>query len=309
MSEMSSCPQIPRGQSGGETADIAVLITVYHKIAESHLQAALRSVAEQTITPRQLIVVADGPLPSALNSTLQHWTQHYDELPTEFIVHRLEFNSGSGPAAHAGLQRVDATWLARLDADDIALPQRLEQQLSYATQHCLDVVGTALAEFDAVAVENGAAPEDAVLGIRRLPESHEEILRYARWNSPVNNPSAMMRTDLVRTVGGYREIPGMEDYDLWVRLLSAGARFGNMQKPLTLFRAGPSMLRRRKDSSVIRYEWQMQTTLMDHGLIGRPRTILNVVLRVVFRLLPLPVLRILYTLLFHRRGAATTLVG
>lgn len=298
MSEIQSSP----GSATPTPADIAVLITVYHKITDSHLDAALRSIAAQTLPPQQVIVVADGPLTASLNDVLRRWEQHYAELSTRFLIHRLEFNSGAGVASQAGLQLVEATWTARLDADDIARPERLEKQLRYATLRRLDVVGTALAEFDAEAVEKGADPEDVIFGVRRLPEEHERILSYARWNSPINHPSVLIRTEAARAVGGYREIRGMEDYDLWVRMLSAGSRCSNMPEPLTLFRAGFAMLERRADPAVIRQEWHMQTTLMDNRLVNRPRAILNVILRTGFRLLPLPLLRRIYILLFHRPG-------
>ena len=82
---------------------------------------------------------------------------------------------------------------------------------------------------------------DQVIGTRRLPTSHAEILRYARLNSPINNPSVMMRVDAVREAGGYRDVYHMEDYDLYARMLAGGKRFHNMPEALTYFRISTSV--------------------------------------------------------------------
>ncbi|MBV7294504.1 glycosyltransferase [Corynebacterium sp. TAE3-ERU12] len=279
------------------TNDVTVLMTVYAKIAPAHLRAALHSIWDQTIGEVPVVLVIDGPIPDALADVVATEAAAHDSLRVVPLAH----NIGSGPASQAGLELVTTQWVARLDSDDIALPERLERQLNVAMLGGVDVVGTALAEFDDAALSAGAAPHEAIIGIRRMPPTHDEIARYARMNSPVNNPSVLLRTAAVRTAGGYRDRPMMEDYDLYARLLATGARFVNMEQPLTLFRGGDAMLRRRSSRGMLTAERRMQATLVDCGVVSRPRALGNLIVRTAYRLLPTQLLRRANRVLFHRR--------
>lgn len=276
---------------------VTVLMTVYDGEEPRPFDAALNSIWAQTRPAEEVILVLDGPVRDELNEVVD---RHEAAHPAELRVIRNPVNQGSGPASNTGFENVTTDWVARLDSDDIAVPERLGKQLVYARRHGLDVVGTALAEFDGEQVALGADPEEAILGIRRLPQKHRAIRRYAKLNSPVNHPSALIRTEKLRDAGGYRRVPFMEDYDLWVRLLSAGARFGNMPEPLTLFRAGDSQLSRRTGSRMWRSEKMMQKILVQEGIVGKPRSVANLFIRTGFRMLPTNLLRKTYALVFRR---------
>ena len=276
-------------------ADLAVLMTVYHRVDPDHLDAALASLWAQTVPAGRVVLIGDGPLTAGLDAVIGRHLAAHPEL--EF--HPQPVNRGSGPASQTGLGLIGEEWCARLDADDIAEPRRFETQLAVADaaggaseSTALDVIGTAMAEFD----------DDLggdVIGIRSLPGTHDEIARYARVNSPVNNPSVMYRTARVKKVGGYRDAPYMEDYDLWARLLADGARFANLPEPLTRFRV-TGMLDRRRSKGILAAEKRMQATLVELGLVSRPRAAFNFVARSAFRALPTALLARTYRKLFHR---------
>ncbi|WP_295629084.1 glycosyltransferase [uncultured Corynebacterium sp.] len=283
-------------------ADLAVLMTVYHRVDPDHLDAALESLWAQTVPAGRVVLVGDGPLTPGLDDVIARHAADHPEL--DFLPQPT--NRGSGPASQAGLDHIDEQWCARLDADDIAEPDRFAEQLAVvagegtgasssegtSTHAIPDVIGTAMAEFDD---DRGGE----IVGVRRLPETHDEILKYARLNSPINNPSVMYRTARVKAVGGYRDAPYMEDYDLWARLLADGARFVNLPAPLTRFRA-TGMLDRRRSPGIYAAERAMQATLVDLGLISRPRAVTNFVVRSAFRALPTGLLGRAYRALFHR---------
>ena len=169
---------------------------------------------------------------------------------------------------------------------------RSEKTATTADPQAPDVIGTAMAEFDD---DRGGE----ITGVRALPESHAEIAKYAKLNSPINNPSVMYRTARVKKVGGYRDAPYMEDYDLWARLLADGARFVNLPEPMTRFRV-TGMLDRRRSTGILAAEKRMQATLVELGLVSRPRAALNFVARSAFRALPTGLLGRVYRALFHR---------
>lgn len=272
-------------------ADLAVLMAVYHGDDARQLEQALDSLWAQTVRAGRVVLVGDGPLTPDLDAVIARHTAAHPELD----FRPQPENMGLGPALRTGLSLIDEEWCARLDSDDIAEPERFARQLeAVAADPGLDVVGTAMAEFD-----DDLGGE--ITGVRALPESHDAIAKYARMNSPVNHPSVMFRTARVKRVGGYRHAPLMEDYDLWARLLADGARFANLPAPLTRFRA-TGMLDRRRSKGIAASERRMQATLVELGLISRPRAVFNFVARTAFRLLPTALLRRTYSALFHRRS-------
>ncbi|MDR7330852.1 glycosyltransferase [Corynebacterium guangdongense] len=269
---------------------LAALITVYHRIDPAELTEALDSLVAQSRPADEIVIVEDGPLPPELAAVIEGFVS---DRPEARVV-KLARNHGAGPASQAGLDTIHTDWLARLDADDVAHPERFERQLSYAAAHPeVDVIGTAVAEFDASA--------DAPGKVRALPATHEEIARYAKLNSPVNNPSVMMRSEAVDKVGGYRDVHHMEDYDLYARLLAGGYRFVNLPEALTFFRVDDAQFARRTGTGMFAAEREMQRNLVAYGLISRPRAWANTVIRMAYRALPKALITRVYSRLFHRQ--------
>lgn len=268
---------------------LAALLTVYHRINPAELSAALESLVAQTRRADEIVIVEDGPVGPELRAVIDGFVDKHAEARTVTLAR----NQGAGPASAAGMATIDAVLIARLDADDIAAPTRFERQLAWFDAHPdTDVLGTAMAEFH-------DDPAD-VVAVRSLPETHDEIARYARINSPVNNPSVMLRREAVERAGGYRAVHHMEDYDLYARLLSTGARFHNLPEPLTHFRTSPEQFQRRTGRGMFAAECQMQRNLVSYGLVSRPRALFNLVIRTAYRLLPTGLLTAAYARLFHR---------
>ena len=266
--------------------ELSVLVTVYHKIVPADLQASLDSIRTQTVQPADVVVVEDGPLPTTLRSVL-------DSFP-DLRRFSLAQNQGAALASQRGLEEVRTPWLARQDADDISLPTRFERQLEAARTLDVDVLGTAALEFD--------TNPDQPTAVRALPADHGAILRYARINNPVNNPTMLVRTDAVRRVGGYRDVPFQEDYDLMIRLLGAGYRFHNLPDALVKFRVTAEQFTRRRSRELTTSERTIQRTLIENGLVSRPRAAANYVARNAYRQLPMGVMSAAYARLFHQSG-------
>lgn len=276
-----------------QTLTLTALVTVYHRIIATELQETLDSLTAQIRPADEIVIVEDGPIGDQLRSTIDEFLAGNPGARTVVLAR----NQGSGPASAAGMSTITTDLMARLDADDVAMPERFARQLEWFEQHPdTDVLGTALAEF----TENTGQ----VTAVRSLPETHAEITRYARINSPVNNPSVMMRVAAVREAGGYRDIHHMEDYDLYARLLATGARFHNLPEPLTWFRTSPAQFQRRTGRGMFAAERAMQRNLVSYGLISRPRSWANLVIRTAYRLLPTQLLTRTYARLFHRRRQA-----
>ncbi|MDO4631518.1 MAG: glycosyltransferase [Corynebacterium sp.] len=268
---------------------LSVLMSVYQKTDAHELTAALDSLLHQTRPADEVLIVEDGPLTAALYEVLD---QHCERNPSSRRL-PLATNQGLGAALQAGLATIDADFVARLDSDDYAAPERFSKQLAcFAADPSVDVVGSAVAEFYH---EPGDTDH-----VRSLPETHAAIRRYAKINNPINHPSVMMRTAAVTAVGGYQSVHFMEDYDLFARLLARGYRFYNIPEPLTFFRVSDDQFQRRTGAGMWASERQLQRNLISYKLISRPRAVVNFFVRMGYRKIPRALLKRVYSLLFHR---------
>ena len=253
---------------------VSALLPVHAGVRPSELAAALDSLDRQTRPAEEVVLVEDGPLTQEHGLILDRYA---GSRPGVVRV-RLETNQGAGVANEAGLRAATGTWIAKVDADDILLPHRFEAQLAALAETGADVCGAAMWEFD-------QDPQHPTR-LRTGPTSHDAIARRMRFNNPVNHPTSMYRRELAVRVGGYPRMRYMQDYDLFARMLVGGARMMNLPEPLVLFRAGDQMLGRRSARGYLRLERELQRNLRAYGLVGRGRSIVNLIVRGAFRVLP-----------------------
>ncbi|MEZ4464471.1 MAG: glycosyltransferase [bacterium] len=141
---------------------------------------------------------------------------------------------------NAGLAATEAPFIARLDADDVLHPDRLALQLAVARRG-VDVVGTGVRCFPTQQIRGGLRRYEAW----QNGLIDHEALALARFvESPLVHPSVLFAAAAVRGVGGFRDQGWPEDYDLWLRLFEAGARFAKVPKLLTFWREHPRRLTR-----------------------------------------------------------------
>jgi glycosyltransferase involved in cell wall biosynthesis len=155
-------------------------------------------------------------------------------VPTHIVQAPMLGNLGD--ALNVGLPECSAPFIARIDQDDIAEPERLSLQL-------------AAMQSDATCVALGSSAtlidsDSRVVGIRRVPSDPTDVLRAMRWKSALIHPAAMLRTWAVNEVGGYSSCAErLEDYELWLRLLTVGT-IRSLPEPLLRYRVHPSQMTR-----------------------------------------------------------------
>ncbi len=143
-------------------------------------------------------------------------------------------HQGLVPALNAGLAEARGELIARMDADDIAHPRRLQWQTELMAQRPeLTVVGGLVRSFPRAELAGGMVRYERWLNALR---THDEIARDLFVESPLAHPTVMARADSLRAVGGYRAMGWPEDYDLWLRLYGAGARFGKVPRVVLWWR-------------------------------------------------------------------------
>jgi glycosyltransferase involved in cell wall biosynthesis len=266
----------------------ALLVSVYDGDRPDYVRRALRSaVADQTVRPDQVIIVRDGPVHAELASCLDEIMTNCVS-PVTFLP--LEQNSGLGPALDRGLA---ASWydvVARMDADDIAMPRRFEVQLPLIAE--ADIVGAGLLEF----IEN----TDQIVGQRVPPIDPGQIARYARMHDPFNHPTVVYRRQAVLAAGGYGDHPLMEDYALFARMIQGEARTVNVAEPLVFYRVGETAFRRRGGTALLRSELRLQREFLRSGFTSPAEYVRNVLIRGSYRLIPWWLRRAVYRPLVAR---------
>src|SRR4051812_7498962 len=189
------------------------------------LRAALDSLLEQTVRDWRLVAVDDG----SRDGTPEILAEY--EPDERVRVERLDPNRGQTAALNHGLSLVETEWVARLDQDDVAAPERLERQLEHLTAHP-DLV--ALGSWCDYIDDSGAK-----VGEFRPPSDPDAVLRQL-YSSLEHNPlahSAMTyRAEDARAVGGYpTDLHYSQDTALWLKLAERGS-VANVPLPLVQIR-------------------------------------------------------------------------
>lgn len=216
-----------RGEPLNERAPaIDVLVTVYN--GERFIAQTIDSVISQTFQDWRLIIVDDLS------------TDRTEEIIRSYAVHdpRIRLikgeHKGIAAAANIGLSVVTAPLVARLDADDVALPERLQVQHDFLQTHP-DVlaVGSDVYLID----ENNKR-----LRRRRAPVGWQKIQNILKTRNCMCHPSATIRTSALQQIGGYRDkFRNSLDYDLWLRISEIG-KIENIAQDLLLYRRHASQV-------------------------------------------------------------------
>ncbi len=263
------------------TTTASVLMSVYHRVPVDELKACLQSLKWQTHAPDQIVIVIDGPVSNELDQTLIYFQQLYSqqEGPTEVTLVRQAENLGLTAALNAGLEHCRGDYILRMDADDLSMPTRFEAQLSFLDANpAIDVLGTALYEF--------STEPHQPRRIKPVKVRHEEIASSLGIRNPINHPTACIRRERLISAGGYLDLPLLEDYYLWSRLLRNGAKFHNLAAPLYLFRFDDETLVRRNGWENFKREVWLRKWMYQQNLISLPTLVFAASVQCVLRFAP-----------------------
>lgn len=227
--------------------------------AMRYVAAAIDSILAQTLSDFELLIVDDG----SNDQTPAILADYAARDPRIRIITRP--NGGIVRALNVALAGAKAPLLARMDGDDICLPERFARQAAYLDAHpqCL-LVGCRVMLID---------PDgEPLYEMDDIETSHEEIddlLLKGRW--PVVHPAIMMRAEAVRSVGGYRERAPVEDHDLFLRLAELGT-LANLPEVLFRYRKhSQSMVRTMADRRVGQMKAALEEAWLRRGLTDRSR--------------------------------------
>ncbi|MEO6245468.1 MAG: glycosyltransferase family 2 protein, partial [Opitutaceae bacterium] len=206
--------------------------------AAATLARAIASVRAQAFADWELIAVDDGSTDGS-SETLRQLARAESRL---VLIEQPP--AGVAAAANGAIAAARGVFVARMDADDEALPTRLEEQVGFLAapeNYAVGVVGS-LVEFggDRRVGAGYALHVDWLNGLL----TPEAIALHRFVEAPLANPSAMFRHELVARHGGYRDGDFPEDYELWLRWLDAGVRIAKVPRVLLRWHDSPGRLTR-----------------------------------------------------------------
>lgn len=254
-----------------ENIAFSVLLPVYHGNTADEFAVALNSILKQTLPANEVVIVQDGPVNDAITAQLQQLSSYPD-----IKIIRLPENLGIGPALNEGLKHCTCGWVARMDADDIAIPQRFEKTMQWLhTQSPRpDLVGAYYAEWQPGKKEF----------IRNVPLLFSKILAFSKYRNPHSHPTVFYRKAAVMEAGGYKNYFFAEDWYLWLRMFKKGFTSANM--PEVLVYTETRNYSRRLGARALKNDYLLFINLYKERLIGLHHLLANLLVRTVVRLLP-----------------------
>ncbi len=232
----------------------SVLLSIYAKEKSGYLRQALDSMLAQTVAPAEIVMVKDGPLTPELDAVLGE----YDHMnPGLFKFVSYGENHGLGYALREGALACSNEIIARMDTDDVAMPDRLEKQLT-AIEGGLDMVGSQIVEF--------IDSPDKPVATTNLPEGMDAIVAYSKRRNPFRHSPMTFKRSKVLEAGNYSsEFLFFEDWDLFNRMLSIGCRAGNIHEPLVAVRVSEDFYARRGGLAYLKYAWKFKAEQVRSG--------------------------------------------
>ena len=248
-----------------------------------YLKQSIQSIIDQTLKPSELILIINGYFEA----------QNVDDLKNEFSnkielgVYSLDNNYGLAYALNFGLSKCNFDLVARMDPDDISLPERFEMQYSLMLNNPHLAASSAwIEEFNEDLTESK--------GVRTTPLGDINIdNKYAKLRSPLNHIPAIIRKSIIIKIGGYPNFKKGQDYALWSLVLVKGYKLRNIGKVLAKVRSSSSKTDRRgikrlySEIPVIFFQYKI-------SYLSLYEFIFSLTIRVTMRLLPYKIRKLVF---------------
>ena len=207
---------------------VSIVMSVY-KPAPRYFKKAIESIRNQTISDWELIICDD-----CSGEKCNGYIKRIAGADERITVIRNRVNSGLAVSLNKCISHARGEYIARMDDDDICLPERLEKQVRFLEEH---------ETISWVGCNAGLIDKNGRWGERKMPEVPEasDYLRYC----PYIHPAVMFRKSVFEKYGGYKKLRRGEDYEFFMRLHAAGLRGYNIQEELFMYREDAGSSRRR----------------------------------------------------------------
>jgi glycosyltransferase involved in cell wall biosynthesis len=214
---------------------LSVLISIYHKEKPSNFDRAMQSIwSDQIVKPNEVILVQDGDLTNVLNGLIQKWKE---KIGNDLKIIFIKKNAGLAKALNVGLEYCGGDYIARMDTDDISMPNRFKNQIEFMKNNKIDMCGSNALLINDLNEEVGVKFVKKFITFNSLIKSCDII-----------HPSIMVKKDFFKNYGYYNiKYIKSQDYELWLRAAKAGAIITNINDKLIKLRVSGNLIHRRKE--------------------------------------------------------------
>ena len=259
----------------------SVLGCVYFGDKSEEFNLSLKSIADQTLMPNEVVLVVDGLVDNKINNVINFYKK---KIPLKVV--RLKKNMGLGFALQIGLNKCSNEYVFRFDADDINRKYRFKKQIDFLIKNKnVDILSGHIEEFKYKPGDLGVVRKSTI-GIKNIKE-------IIYWKNPINHVSTVFKKSSILSVGGYIHHYGMEDYKLWIRSISSNLIIESIDDILVDVRVD-SLTERRRGLKHFKPELKLFSMKVNY-LKGRLITNVFVLfLRLFYRIIPIFAMNILY---------------
>ena len=222
-----------------DLSNIAILLPVYKNDKANYLSFSVESILKQTYHNIIIYIGIDGPIGHELYCCLQKYENH-----SQIRIIYFPENRGLAMVLNDLIMmchKESIDFIARMDADDISLPNRLANQVNYLLSHPeVDVVGGRVEEINEQSEKNGKSVT--------YPLTHQECFKFFRYRDPLAHPAVMFRKSFFDKAKGYRnENRKNQDTMLWFDGFMNGCIFANLDETVLLFRVTDDFYKNRRN--------------------------------------------------------------
>lgn len=202
---------------------ISVIMSTY-KEDERLLRESIESILNQTYRDFEYIIILDYPDNDIHKSVIEEYA--FKDNRIHFYIN--EKNMGLTDSLNRGLSLCHGEYIARMDADDISLPNRLERQMKYLEKNHYDLIGGITEMIN----ENGSL----LYSIKSVPTDPKKINKALRYSQCIAHPTWLGRKEVFEKNAGYRHMPLCEDYDFTLRAVLNGFVVSNLNEAVLKYR-------------------------------------------------------------------------
>jgi glycosyltransferase involved in cell wall biosynthesis len=262
---------------------ISVLLSVYINDDIEIFKDAYFSIYHyQIFKPSEIVIVFDGPVASEIEQFIE--SEISNGIPINLV--KSNFNIGLGAALNLGLSYATNDLIARMDSDDISVPNRFKIQHDFMLSNPnVDIVGGYIHEFD---------QDNIFLNYRKVPLEHSKIVSTLNYKNSMNHVTVMFRKSKIMEVGGYEtRFLSFEDYATWLRARKS-LTFQNISIVFVNVRINSKFLNRRSGFNYLLREINFYKSYFREGKINYYWYLFNITSRFFLRLAPKLILKYFY---------------
>ncbi len=250
-------------------------MSVYDGDDPQYVKECIESIQAQTLKDFELVLVDDGITREDLKRVLSEYANKDDQIN----LYHNEKNSGLAFSMNHAIEKAQGEFYARMDADDLMMPERLEKQLDFLQKHPeIDIVGSYYLEIN---------EEEEVINKVTLPLEHKEMVKSFARRNPLAHVSVLMRKSFIEMSGPYPIVSSDQDTLMWANGIKNGAQLANIPEYLLKVRVSEDFFKRRGGFKKA-YQDAKNRAYVIRSLNLSPFNYIYVALRFLFQLNPFP---------------------